>query len=170
LDKQQLEHQTLVLLAAAPAGLGSPALQRTLKISQPTVSRLLTGLQARGLVATTGSARASRYHAVQGKPDLAALRSRILHETIAHKLIRQPDRLEQARKRLQQLKSVNAAGKPYHQRWEALLREPLPKLLRKMTEDSEEAATLRKESPFTVLLTAAERKAVFDKINAGRNR
>jgi DNA-binding transcriptional regulator GbsR (MarR family) len=170
LDKQELEQQALALLAAAPAGLSSPALQQAMKISQPTVSRLLMNLQARGLVAATGSARASRYHAVQGKPDVAALRSRMLHEKIARKLIRQPERLEQARKRLRQLKSVNPAGKPYHQRWEALLQEPLPKLLRKMTEDSEEAATLRKESPFTILLTADERKSIFGKIHSRRTR
>lgn len=169
LDKQALERQTLALLAAASAGLSSLEIQSALKVSQPTVSRLLIKLQVRGLVAMTGSARASRYHAVQGKPDLAALRSRMLHEQIARKLIRHPERLELARKRLQQLKTVNPSGKPYHQRWESLLQEPLPKLLRKMTEDSEEAAVLRKESPFTILLTASERKAVFDSIKAGRN-
>src|SRR5690349_11409382 len=114
LDKQQLEQQALALLAAAPDGLSSPALQAALNVSQPTVSRLLMNLQAHGLVALTGNARASRYHAVQGKPDLAALLSRMLHEKIAHKLIRQPERLELARKRLQQLKSVNPAGWPYH--------------------------------------------------------
>lgn len=170
LDKQDLSHRLLALLAAAPSGLGSPALQRALGVSQPTAARLLADLRARGLVVVEGRARATRYYAVQGRLGLAALRSRLLHERVAQKLVRQPAELERARKRLRYLKSVNPPGKPYHKRWESLLREPLPKLLRKMTEDSEEAVLLRKESPFTVLLTPAERKAVFDRVSPGGRR
>jgi hypothetical protein len=168
LDKQDLTQQALALLAATPAGLGSPALQQALKVSQPTISRLLAELRVRGLIVSEGTARATRYHAVQGRLDLAALRSRLLHEKIAHKLLQQPQVLAKVKKRLQQLDSINPAGRPYHKRWESLLQGPLPGLLRKMTEDSEEAALLRKESPFTVVLTSEERKAVFRRINTGK--
>lgn len=168
LDKQYLTQQALALLAATPAGMDSPSLQQALNVSQPTVSRLLRELRARGLVVSEGSARATRYHAVQGRLDIAALRSRLLHEQIAHKLLRQPQALAKVKKRLQQLESVNPAGRPYHKRWASLMQGPLPGLLRKMTEDSEEAALLRKESPFTVMLTPEERKAVFRRVNAGR--
>lgn len=168
LDKQYLTQQALALLAATPAGMDSPSLQQALNVSQPTVSRLLRELRACGLVVSEGAARATRYHAVRGRLDIAALRSRLLHEQIAHKLLRQPEALAKAKKRLQQLESVNPAGRTYHKRWESLMRGPLPGLLRKMTEDSEEAALLRKESPFTVVLTPEERKAVFRRIDTGR--
>jgi hypothetical protein len=168
LDKQYLTRQVLALLAATPAGLDSPSLQQALDVSQPTVSRLLRELRARGLVVSEGSARATRYHAVQGRLDIAALRSRLLHEQIAHKLLRQPQALAKVKKRLRQLESINPAGRPYHRRWESLMQGPLPGLLRKMMEDSEEATLLRKESPFTVMLTPEERKAVFRRINTGR--
>lgn len=164
LDKQDLGRRLLALLAASPGGLGSPALQAALGVSQPTVARLLMDLRARGLVVAEGAARARRYHAVQGRLDVAALRSRLLHERIARKLIRQPEVLPKVKARLQKLKKTNPAGGPYHKRWESLLAGPLPGLLRKLTEDSEDAVLLRKESPFTVLVTPAERKEIFAKI------
>jgi DNA-binding MarR family transcriptional regulator len=165
LNKQDLEQRVLALLAASPGGFGSPALQNALKVSQPTVARLLMDLRARGLVISEGSARARRYHAVQGRLDVAALRSRLLHERIARKLTQQPDFLPKVKARLQKLKQINPAGNPYHKRWQSLIDGPLPGLLRKLTEDSEDAALLRKESPFTVLITPAERKAIFAHIN-----
>lgn len=170
LDKQDLEQRLLALLAASPGGLDSPALQAALKVSQPTAARLLMDLRARGLVAAEGAARARRYHAVQGRLDVAALRSRLLHECVARKLVQRPEFLPKVHARLLQLKQTNPAGRSYHQRWESLLDGPLPGLLRKMTEDSEEAVLLRKESPFTVLITPAERKAIFARINPGVHR
>jgi len=47
-----------------------------------------------------------------------------------------------------------------------LLDGPLPALLRTMTEASEQADALRKESPFTVLVTPAERRRIFTDVRA----
>jgi hypothetical protein len=52
----------------------------------------------------------------------------------------------------------------YHDRWEDLLDGPLPALLRTMTETSEQADALRKESPLTVLVTPEERRWVFETV------
>ncbi len=154
LDAQtSLEQQVLSLLAANLHGMTSPRLRAALKprISQPTLSRLLTLLRARGLVAKTGAARATRYHLVGGRMGKAELHSRLLHEQVAQKLIRDPALKAQANQRLEFLQKANPSGRIYHERWAELLVSDMPKLLRTMTEDSERASTLRKESPFTAL-------------------
>ena len=63
--------------------------------------------------------------------------------------------------RPRKLRKVNPHGRVYHDRLEALLDGPLPELLRTITETSEQAETVRKESPFTVLVTPEERRQVF---------
>lgn len=69
-----------------------------------------------------------------------------------------------ARRRLVHLRSVNVHGRTYHDRWESLLDGPPEQLLRSMTEDSEQGATMRKESPFSALVTPAERLRAFSDI------
>jgi hypothetical protein len=54
----------------------------------------------------------------------------------------------------------------YHDRWAALLDGPLTRLLSALTEVSEQADALRKESPFTPLVTAEERRRVFESTRA----
>ena len=68
------------------------------------------------------------------------------------------------RERLNKLRAVNPHGRVYHDRWEALLDSPLPTLLRAITESSEQAETLRKESPLTILVTPEERRRVFENV------
>lgn len=150
--RSTLEQQVLTLMAANPKGLASQRLRARLRprISQPTLSRLLTSLRARGVVLKTGSARATRYHLVEGRIGAAELRSRLLHEQVAVRLVRDPALKAIAIKRLEKLRAANPNGRVYHDRWAELLDAPLPKLLRAMTEDSERAAVLRRESPFTI--------------------
>ena len=154
----------LQLLMPEPAGLSAPELQRVLrpKVSQPTLWRLLEALQSRGAVIVEGRGRATRYHAA-ARRDPATLRSLQMHRAAARRLVREPGARATAVRRLEKLRSINAHGHAYHDRWQALLDGPLPTLLRMMTEDSESAETLRKESPFTVLVTPAERRAVFER-------
>lgn len=161
--KTQLEQQVLTLLAAHPGGVTSPELQALLhpRVSQPTLSRLLLGLRARGLVLQTGAARATRYHLAGGRIRAAELRSRLLHEQVAMKLVRHPELKTVAEVRLEKLKQVNPSGRPYHERWAELLHSDMPTLLRAMTEDSDNAAALRRESPFTVLFDSRQRKQLF---------
>ena len=149
--RSTLEQQVLNLMAANPKGLASPRLRARLRprISQPTLSRLLTALRARGLVMKSGSARATRYYLVDGRIGAAELRNLQLHEQVAQRLVRNPGLKTLAIRRLEKLRAVNPNGRVYHDRWAELLEAPLPKLLRAMTEDSEQAGALRRESPFT---------------------
>lgn len=147
-----------------PDGGHAPELAALLGISQPTLSRMLLRLQARGLVIAEGRARSSRYHWVGGRAGLADLRRRRLHEAIAHRLVKTPQLLQQAEARLAALESANPAGHPYHERWRQLIAGPRPRLLRKMTEDSEDADLLRKESPFTALIRPEERRRIFENL------
>ena len=152
-------------LAAMPEGASAPVLSGLLGVSQPTLSRMLRRLQGRGLVLAEGKARSRRYHWIGGRQDLAALRRRRLHEMVAHKLVDQPELLDDARKRLASISRSNVAGHPYHDRWLELMEGPRHRLLRKMTEDSEEADLLRKESPFTALIDADDRRELFQRLN-----
>lgn len=151
-------------LAAMPEGGRATELAALMGISQPTLSRLLRRLQARGLVVAEGKARSTRYHWIGERAGLAKLRRRRLHERVAHHLVDEPRLLEKARERLVAMSSVNPSGRRYHQEWTALIEGPVPELLRKMTEDSEQADLLRKESPFSGLLRADERREVFEQL------
>lgn len=151
-------------LAAMADGASAPVLCGLLGVSQPTLSRMLRRLQARGLILAEGEARSRRYHWIGGRPGLAALRRRRLHEIVAHKLVDHPELLDQSRERLAAISESNAAGRPYHVQWLELMQGPRDRLLRKMTEDSEEADLLRKESPFTPLINAEERRELFERL------
>lgn len=158
-----LEQQVLNLLAAHLHGMTSPRLRAQLKprISQPTLSRLLTELRAHGKVAKTGAARATRYHLVGGRIGAAELRSRVLHEEVAERLVQDPALKQKAIQRLDVIRRINPSGQRYHERWAQLLDSPMPQLLRAMTEDSEQAAVLRRESPFTVLYDRGLRETLL---------
>ena len=159
--------QVLQLLAIEPAGLSAPELKRQIRprISQPTLWRTLDGLRAEGRIATQGRARATRYHAT-ARIDLPALRSLRLHQVAARRLAADPELREIAHQRLQKLRDANPHGRVYQGRWAALLDGPLPALLRTLTEASEQADALRKESPFTILVTPEERRRVFKDVRA----
>jgi hypothetical protein len=169
--KVQLDQRVLALLAAHPRGISSPELQAALRprVSQPTLSRLLLRLRARGLVAQTGAARATRYYLVAGRIGAAELRSRLLHEQVAVELVRHPELKTAAKARLEKLKQINPSGKLYHERWAELLNADMPTMLRAMTEESDNAAALRRESPFTVLFKPHERERMFKQIKSGRS-
>jgi hypothetical protein len=159
--------QVVQVLLTAPQGLRAPDISQRLSVraSQPTLWRALHKLQTEGRVVTEGSARATRYHATE-RGDLPALRSLRLHEAAARHLIRDPSLLSVARERLHRLRGVNPHGRVYHDRWTELLEGSRARLLRTMTEPSEQAATLRQESPFTVLVPADERNRLFESLRA----
>lgn len=160
--KKKIADEVLGILAAAPEGLSAPELQRRLgrKLSQPTLWRLLKTLRSSGVLTVEGRARATRYHA-SARTAPSALRSRRLHESVASRLASDPGLRDEARERLNQLRQVNPHGRVYHDRWAHLLEGPVPRLLRVMTEDSEAADDLRKESPLTILVRPADRRRVF---------
>ena len=106
LNKEDLKQQIIRYLAANPDGLGSDGLCGRLRprVSQPTLSRVLTELRSRGLVTATGRARATRYHLVGGRRSLAELRSRLLHQSVAERLVEDPGLLRKAHDRLARLR------------------------------------------------------------------
>lgn len=163
LNKEDLKQQIISHLATEPEGMGSAGLRDRLRprVSQPTLSRVLTELRSRGLVTATGRARATRYHLVGGRRSLAELRSRLLHQSVARRLVEDPGLLLEAHDRLARLRQVNPAGARYHDRWEDLLNGSLPELLRIMSENGSEATVLRKESPLTVLVRPEDRREIF---------
>jgi hypothetical protein len=158
----RLDDKARAILAAEPEGLGASELRRRLKarVSQPTLWRVLHRLRCAGEIVVEGRARATRYH-LSRPSAVNVLRSRALHRSIAQKLAHRPELRAVGRSRLALLRTINPAGRPYHDAWLALLEGPLPKLLRTLNETSEHADVLRKESPLTTLLSPAERDRAF---------
>jgi biotin operon repressor len=154
-------------LLLAPEGLGAPEIARQLGrgISQSTLWRALNKLRAEGRVVMEGAARSTRYHATE-RGDLPALRSLRLHQAVARLLIRDPSLIRVASERLERLRKVNPHGRVYHETWASLIEGPRARLLRVMTEPSEQAASLRQESPFTTLVPERERLRVFKALRA----
>lgn len=152
----------LRILIPEPEGLSAPDILRRLRhrISQPTLWRILDALRSEGRVTVEGRARATRYRAA-GPMDKSTRRSLLMHRAVARRLARAPGMVDVARIRLIQLRGANVHGRPYHDRWQCLLDGPVDVLLRAMTEDSEQATTLRKDSPFSTLVTPSERKRAF---------
>ena len=165
--RHSLDEQVLQVLVTEPRGLSEPEIRRRLRprVSQPTLWRILNGLRAEGLLTVEGRARSTRYHG-SARVDVPTLRSRRLHQHAAAQLASDPSLRERIRARLQKLRQVNPQGRVYHDHWAALLEGPLPALLRTMTEVSEQADSLRKESPFTVLITAEDRRRIFESVRA----
>ncbi len=165
--RHSLGEQVLQLLVTEPLGLSEPEIRRRLRprVSQPTLWRILAGLRSEGRVTVEGRARSTRYHG-SARTDLPTLRSRRLHQRAAARLAGDPSLRDQVLARLQKLRQVNPHGRVYHDRWSALLEGPLQALLRTMTEESELADSLRKESPFTVLINAEDRRRIFESIRA----
>jgi len=166
--KAALEKRLLDLLLMQGDGLSATEILARLRprVSQPTLWRALDSLRAQGALIREGKARATRYHA-RHRIDLPVLRSRRMHESVARRLLREPALRLQALERLDKLRAVNPHGRRYHDRWFELLQGPLPDVLRVMTEHSEAADALRKESPMSALVLPAERKRIFDSTQMG---
>ena len=166
--KMTLENKVLDLLLLYGDGLSAPQLLAKLRprISQPTLWRTLDTLRAHGALIGEGKARATRYHA-RTRTDLAVLRSRRMHESVAKRLLREPYLRVQALERLAKLRAANPHGRRYHDRWHELLQGPLVEVVRVMTESSEVADVLRKESPLSAFVSPAERQRIFDSTRAG---
>lgn len=152
-------------LRTEPEGLSAPDILRRLRkpISQPTLWRLLDSLRSQGHITVEGRARATRYR-VAFHDDLAARRSLHMHRAVARRLARNPHMVDAARVRLVRLRDANVHGHVYHDRWQSLIEGPIEVLLRQMTEDSEHGKVLRKESPFSALVTPSERARAFSEI------
>jgi hypothetical protein len=90
-----------------------------------------------------------------------------MHECVAKRLLREPGLVLQALERLEKLRAANPHGRRYHDRWQELLQGPLVEVVRVMTEASEMADVLRKESPLSAFISPLERQRIFDSTRAG---
>lgn len=79
---------------------------------------------------------------------------------IAQRVAADPGRIEVARAHMLAWAARNTLSPWYVERWLALLDGPLPTLLAKLVEDSEDARALRQSSPFAGVLDAHERRAI----------
>lgn len=163
--RHDYSQKVIQLLLTAPNGMSAPEIIRHLApaVSQPTLWRVLDKLRSEGRVIVDGFARATRYHSTE-RGDVPALRSLRMHDVVAKRLVNHPDLLDVARNRLQRLREINPHGGVYHNRWQELIDGPMDRLLRMLTEPSEEAGTLRQESPFTTLVPGDERRRVFESL------
>lgn len=150
------------ILLAEREGLRAPEILRRLgRVSQPTLWRVLDKLRSEGRIVAEGHARATRYHSTE-RTNVAVLRSRRLHQVVAQRIARDPSLRTLALERLKKLRQVNPHGAKYYSQWARLLAGSLAPLLRTMTESSATADTLRKASPFSILVPEQERRRVFE--------
>lgn len=80
---------------------------------------------------------------------LAEERSLELHRAIAAILLREPERVEEARARLRDWRSRGRIAGRYADEWSRLLTGPLGDLCRVLADEGEEARDLRQCTPFT---------------------
>jgi len=166
--KKPIENSVLGLLVLHDEGLSAAQLLAQLRprVSQPTLWRALDALRAQGALTREGNARATRYHA-RARTEVSVLRSRRMHQSVAKRLVREPALALQALERLEKLRAVNPHGRRYHDRWQELLQGPLVEVVRVMTEVSEMADALRKESPLSAFISPVERRRIFDATRPG---
>jgi NADH:ubiquinone oxidoreductase subunit D len=92
---------------------------------------------------------------------LAELRSVALHAAIGERLLRNPELVEEARRRLRATSTSLKTAHPYRVQWLRILEEPLDRVVAFLREDSERARELRQCTPFTGVITPRERWRIW---------
>jgi Fe2+ or Zn2+ uptake regulation protein len=153
----------LGLLAMNPGGLSASELRTQIRpqVSQPTLWRRLDELRAAGRVRMIGHGRSTRYVGATSGHAIADLRSKALHKEVGKKLLRQPQLLEVARRRLEKMRVATPYAQVYVERWEHLLSGPIEYVLQVLGADDEDSSALRHASPFAGVLTQQERLAAL---------
>ena len=94
---------------------------------------------------------------------LLEARSLALHCRIARKIARNPSLVDVARRNVTAWRRKAVGKVPrYLVEWERILAQPWSQVAALITEQSENAARLRQSSPFAGVLTASERKRIYD--------
>lgn len=91
-------------------------------------------------------------------------RSLALHAAVAEKLQERPEILDRARARLGEWLTRGGRSAPLWRRWQEILDSPAAEVAAFLTDRSEEAAWLRKASPFAGVLTARERWRILREV------
>lgn len=91
-------------------------------------------------------------------------RSLALHAAVAEKLVADPTIVDRARAILEDWLSQGGGTTPLWLKWQRVLDCPVEQIAALLTERSEEAAWLRKASPFAGVLAPAERLAILREV------
>lgn len=98
---------------------------------------------------------------------LLEARSLAMHTVIAEKIERDSRLLAIPRNNLQRWKSRWKKDPPaWFKEWREIMRRPWREIAALITEPSETAARLRQSSPFAGVLTAAERRRIYEAFRA----
>jgi hypothetical protein len=89
-------------------------------------------------------------------------RSLALHQPIASKLLANPSLIDQARSTLARWRAQGAPPVPsYFDEWERVLEGSPEAIAEFLVSPTQSAARLRQSSPFTTILTSAERAQIY---------
>jgi len=88
-------------------------------------------------------------------------RSLALHAAVAAKMLADPEVLARARRKLGEWMARGGSSAPLWERWAGILSGTPEEVARVLRDDSEEAAWLRKASPFAGTLEPRERWAIL---------
>lgn len=98
---------------------------------------------------------------------LLEARSLAMHAVIAQKIERDPKLLDVPRNNLQRWEERWRGEAPaWHQEWCAIMQRPWHEIAAIITEPSEEGARLRQSSPFAGVLSAEERRRIYEAFRA----
>lgn len=89
-------------------------------------------------------------------------RSLALHQLVAQKVQAAPVLLDKARGNVRRWQDANGNPSLALAEWEQILNSPVNEVLTLLVERSERATRLRQSSPFTGILTEAERRAIYE--------
>ena len=87
-------------------------------------------------------------------------RSLEMHRLIATKLEADPSLVERARSNISRWKNQRGE-RPAYLEWEEILSSGMDRILHVLTSEDQASARLRSSSPFTGILSDAERKAIY---------
>lgn len=91
-------------------------------------------------------------------------RSLALHEAVAGELRQHPELLERGRRKLDEWLARGGRSMPLWLRWREILERPVEEIAAIMTERSEDAAWLRKVSPFAGVLSTQTRLRILREV------
>lgn len=95
-------------------------------------------------------------------PQSLAARSLELHRRVAQKIRQHPELFNKAFENISRWRETTSASTmPYLDEWQQLLEQGMEVALAKAVEDSEHAASLRRSTPFSGVLSNEERLAVL---------
>jgi len=156
------------MATAARQGPGRPPTGRAQSAAE-RMRRYRARLRAAGLRAATRWQPAAPATVSPGllKHRVAEARSLALHCVIALKIAADPRLLEIARRNLTSWAERYGDRPPRAlEEWQTVLDRPWPEIAALITDPGENAARLRQSSPFAGVLTAAERRRVYEAFGA----